>query len=126
MAWRPAASTSTGGYRGHIHPYKFRVWISGQIRCVTAAVRCETRRRAAVEPVIGHMKVEHRMDRNYPKGRNYEHIGAVLAAAGYNFGLLLRSLAKFLRDLILVAAHPLSTTPDRLNHSKCRSSRTIS
>jgi hypothetical protein len=27
------------------------------------------KRRAAVEPVIGHVKAEHRMDRNYLKGR---------------------------------------------------------
>jgi IS5 family transposase len=41
------------GYRGHNHTQKFRVWISGQVRRVTAAVRREMRRRAAVEPVIG-------------------------------------------------------------------------
>lgn len=56
------------GYRGHNHPHKFRVWISGQVRRVTKAIRREMRRRAAVEPVIGHMKGEHRMDRNYLKG----------------------------------------------------------
>jgi hypothetical protein len=57
------------GYRGHNHPNKFRVWISGQMRRTTKAIRREMRRRAAVEPVIGHIKAEHRMDRNYLKGR---------------------------------------------------------
>ena len=56
------------GYRGHNHPHKFRVWISGQLRRVTKAIRREMKRRAAVEPVIGHVKGEHRMDRNYLKG----------------------------------------------------------
>ena len=42
------------------------------------------RRRAAVEPVIGHLKDEHRMGRNYLKGRDGDRINAVLAAAGYN------------------------------------------
>ena len=42
------------GYRGHNHAQKFRVWISGQVRRVTAPIRREMRRRAAVEPVIGH------------------------------------------------------------------------
>ena len=46
------------------------------------------KRRAAVEPVIGHIKAEHRMDRNYLKGRDGDRINAVLAAAGYNFSLL--------------------------------------
>jgi len=88
------------GYRGHNHPHKFRVWISGQVRRVTTTIRREMKRRAAVEPVIGHVKAEHRMDRNYLKGRDGDHINAVLAAAGYNFGLLLRWLAEFLRALV--------------------------
>ena len=41
------------------------------------------RRRAAVEPVIGHMKAEHRMGRNYLKGRDGDRCNAVLAAADY-------------------------------------------
>ena len=40
------------------------------------------------------------MDRNYLKGRLGDRINAVLAAAGYNFGLLLRWLAKLLRVII--------------------------
>jgi IS5 family transposase len=58
------------------------------------------KRRAAVEPVIGHLKAEHRMDRNYLKGRQGDSINAVLAAAGYNFHLLLRWFATLLRALI--------------------------
>jgi len=41
------------------------------------------RRRAAVEPVIGHLKDDHRMRRNHLKGRGGDRINAVLAAAGY-------------------------------------------
>jgi IS5 family transposase len=87
------------GYRGHNHTEKFRVWISGQVRRVTKPIRREMKRRAAVEPVIGHTKAEHRMGRNYLKGREGDRINAVLAAAGYNFGLLLRWLARLLRAL---------------------------
>jgi transposase, IS5 family len=100
------------GYRGHNHKQKFRVWISGQVKRVTAPIRREMRRRAAVEPVIGHTKAEHRMGRNYLQGRSGDRINAVLAAAGYNFGLLLRWLAKLLRALmqalLLVPAAPQS------------------
>jgi IS5 family transposase len=55
------------GYRGHNAPpdHKFRVFISGQKRGVTPKIKRELRRRAAVEPVIGHLKAEHRMGRNY-------------------------------------------------------------
>ena len=88
------------GYRGHTYANKFRVWISGQVRNVTATIRREMKRRAAVEPVIGHIKAEHRMDRNYLKGYAGDRANAALAAAGYNFHLLLRWLAELLRALI--------------------------
>ena len=55
------------GYRGHNAPpeHKFRVFISGQKRRVTEQIKRELRRRSAVEPVIGHLKAEHRMGRNH-------------------------------------------------------------
>ena len=93
------------GYRGHNYP-RFRVWVTGQVRRVTAALRREMKRRAAIEPVIGHVKAEHRMDRNYLKGRDGDRINAVLAAAGFNFSLLLRWLGELLRALFLVLAQP--------------------
>jgi transposase, IS5 family len=88
------------GYRGHNHGRKFRGWISCQVRRVTAPIRREMRRRAAVEPVIGHLKAEHRMGRNHLKSRDGDRINAVLAAASYNFSLLLRWLDRLLRALI--------------------------
>jgi IS5 family transposase len=62
------------------------------------------RRRAAIEPVIGHLKDDHRMRRNYLKGRDGDRINAVLAAAGYNFSLLLRWVRRLLRALLLILA----------------------
>ena len=95
------------GYRGHNHPDRFRVWISGQVRRVTRAIRREMHRRAAVEPVIGHLKSDHRMDRNYLKGRAGDRANAVLAAAGYNFALLLRWLEQLLRALLAALCRAL-------------------
>src|SRR5215470_12027814 len=107
------------GYRGHNHAQKFRVWISGQVRRVTAPIRREMRRRAAVEPVIGHMKAEHRMGRNYLKGRDGDRCNAVLAAAGYNFSLLLRWLEWLLRALMRML---LTTTAPAQNANERSSS----
>ena len=100
------------GYRGHNHKEKFRVWITGQVRRVTRPFHREMKRRAAVEPVIGHVKAEHRMGRNYLKGRAGDRSNAVLAAAGYNFSLLLRWLARLLRALFqaLFATSPRPQT----------------
>ncbi|RME97214.1 MAG: IS5/IS1182 family transposase, partial [Alphaproteobacteria bacterium] len=60
----------------------------------------EMRRRAAVEPVIGHIKSEHRMGRNYLAHAQGDAINAVLVAAGYNFSLVL----KWLRVLLCLIA----------------------
>lgn len=90
------------GYRGHNAPpdYKFRVFTSGQKRRVTPKIKRELRRRSAVEPVIGHLKSEHRMGRNYLWHRQGDAINAVLAAAGCNFRRLIRWLALLLRQFL--------------------------
>jgi IS5 family transposase len=86
------------GYRGHNAPapHDFRVYVSEQKRGVTATIKRELRRRAAVEPVIGHLKTDHRMDRNFLIGSHGDATNAVLAAVGYNF----RRLAAWLRELL--------------------------
>jgi transposase, IS5 family len=97
------------GYRGHSYARRSRVWITGQVRRTTKAIRREMKRRAAVEPVIGHLKDGHHLGRNHLKGRDGDRINAVLAAAGYNFHLLLRWLAAFLRALIQLITTPLQS-----------------
>ena len=98
------------GYRGHNAPlgHKFRVYISGQRRRVTEAIKRQLRRRSAVEPVIGHAKAEHRMGRNYLAGAHGDAANAVLAAAGYNFRRLLEWLA-LLSSAILTALKTAAT-----------------
>ena len=99
------------GYRGHNAPpdQRFKVYISGQRRGVTDAIKRDLRRRSAVEPVIGHAKTEHRMGRNFLKGSHGDAANAVLAAAGYNFRRLLAWLAAFWRVLIMAWLAGLQT-----------------
>ena len=101
------------GYRGHNAPaeYKFKIYTSRQKRRVTPAIKREMKRRAAVEPVIGHTKNEHRMGRNYLAGRNGDANNAVLAAAGYNFRRLIRWLNDFLRLILAVLFAQLKSLP---------------
>jgi transposase, IS5 family len=95
------------GYRGHNAPpeYKFKVYTAKQKRRVTPQIKREMRRRSAIEPVIGHLKNEHRMDRNYLAGRHGDASNAILAAVGYNFRRLIRWL-RLLFFLVLVAISP--------------------
>lgn len=69
-------------------------------------VKRELRLRSAVEPIIGHMKSEHRLDRNYLKGREGDRANAILAAAGYNFYRTAQWLKAFLRLILYVFLPP--------------------
>ncbi|TPI29542.1 IS5 family transposase [Mesorhizobium sp. B3-2-1] len=97
------------GYRGHNAPesHKLRVFTAGQKRRVTPAIKRQMRRRSAVEPVIGHIKAEHRMGRNYLAGEQGDAINAILAAAGYNFSLLI----KWFRLLLWLLITALQSRP---------------
>ena len=101
------------GYRGHNAPdnYKFRVVISGQKRGVTPRIKRELRRRSAVEPVIGHLKAEHRMGRNYLWFRRGDANNAVLAAVGYNFRRLIRWLRLLLFEIFATLFAEPRTNP---------------
>ena len=96
------------GYKGHNAPpsHKFRVYTSGQKRGVTKAIKRIMRRRAAAEPVIGHMKQDHRMDRNHLAHATGDAINAMLAAAGYNF----RRILAWLRLLLAWFFYTLSAS----------------
>jgi len=85
----------------------FRVFIAGQKRRVTPKIKREMRWRSAVEPVIGHVKSEHRMGRNYLWHRQGDAINAVLAAAGYNFRLLIRWLRLLLFPFLIAVFRPI-------------------
>lgn len=101
------------GYRGHNAPKTkgLRVYTSGQKRGVADQIKRELRRRSAVEPVIGHLKEDHRMDRNFLAGKHGDAANAVLAAASYNFNLIVRWLDELLCALLAIATYQLPSSP---------------
>jgi len=101
------------GYRGHNAPpeYKFKIYTAKQKRRVTPAIKREMKRRSAVEPVIGHLKEEHRMGRNYLAHRRGDFNNAILAAVGYNFRRLIKWLRILLRLFLAVLFAPLAGLP---------------
>ena len=65
--------------------------------------------RAAVEPSIGHLKTEHRLERNRLKGAAGNAVNAVLAAAAMNFQKLLRAVPRpCLRKIYAILSSLLS------------------
>ena len=78
------------GYRGHGLEGETKVHLVGKIpKRATKSLRKWMKRRAAVEPIIGHLKSDYRLNRNYLKGKAGDHANVVLAAAAYNMAKLL-------------------------------------
>jgi IS5 family transposase len=92
---RPLRVAVDQGYKGHRltgQPHT-AVYITGQRRGVTNKIKRWLKRRAVVEPIIGHAKNDGLLGRNWLKGRAGDRCNALLAAAGFN----LRQLLRFLR-----------------------------
>ena len=78
------------GYRGHDYEGQATVHVDKRSRGRTPRPLWRwMKRRAAIEPSIGHLKNEHRLERNRLKGVAGDAINAVLAAAAMNFHKLL-------------------------------------
>jgi IS5 family transposase len=95
------------GYRGHDYTGLAEVHIAGQRnKGASRSERKRRRRRSAVEPKIGHLKSDHRMDRCFLAGLRGDAINAVLAAAGSNMRKLLRRFFFALIRWLQGAARP--------------------
>jgi len=85
----PAEMFVDKGYRGtQHHPENVAVYISG--RKLSGTLKRLLRRRSAIEPVIGHLKQDHRMKRNYLQGKAGDEINALLVGCGFNLRKLTR------------------------------------
>jgi len=80
--------------------------------------RKKFRRRAAIEPLIGHLKKQFRMEQNYLHGDKSPKINALLAASAWNFKKLMEKLKKelqnfffsFIQKIFLVQLQILKTS----------------
>jgi hypothetical protein len=103
------------------------VYLTGQGRGVTETIKRWLKRRAVVEPVIGHAKNDGLLGRNWLAGHAGDRSNALLAAVGFNLRQLLRFLKRmelflcpFLRTLFAALlpqehAHPLLDACTRNN-----------
>ncbi len=89
---RPKQATADQGYRGKkYHPNFLQVLLAGSAQR-TKAMKRWLKRRSAIEPVIGHVKHDHGLARNYLLGHEGDgrrpvvdhRINAILAACGFN------------------------------------------
>jgi IS5 family transposase len=79
------------GYQGHNYTGSALVHVVRTIpKKASRTMRQMLKRRAAVEPTIGHLKSDNRLSRNHLTGKAGDRINTLLAAAGYNLRKLLR------------------------------------
>lgn len=88
------------GYRG-VEVEGVKIYHPGLRRGITRGLRAMIRRRSAIEPAIGHMKADGKLDRNWLKGALGDAMHAVLCGAGHNLRMILRKL-RLLYALVLV------------------------
>lgn len=83
------------GYRGvdHDNP-DVQIIHRGKLKSLDKKQRRWLKRRQAVEPAIGHLKSDHRMERCWLTGALGDALHAVLCAAGYNLRWLMRAMVR--------------------------------
>ena len=71
------------------------------------------KRRAAIEPKIGHLKQDHRLSRNYYSGIKGDNINVMLAAAAMNFKRMMNIYKEMFFDFLNQLIYMILKTPDR-------------
>lgn len=72
--------------------------------------RKKFRRRAAIEPVIGHLKTDFRMGQNYLHGNKSPQINALLAATGWNLKKMMKNLKEEFEKTVIYLISKLMNT----------------
>lgn len=112
---QPAKAIVDRGYRGRKEVDGTEVLLPGrpkpgQNRWESAKLRAQFRRRAAIEPVISHLKHQYRLIRCFLKGFVGDQMNLLLAAAAWNLKKWLRTAALFwLRIIRLIAVNQTLT-----------------
>jgi len=116
---QPVKAIVDRGYRGRKEVDGTEVLLPGkpkpgQSKSVSARLRARFRRRAAIEPVISHLKHQYRLARCFLKGFAGDQVNLLLAAVAWNLRKWLRAAALFsllwLRRLAAMRNHPVVAT----------------
>ena len=96
--WRPEHAYCDKGYRGEPTVIdKTAVHLANRRKkSIKPREWSWFKRRCAIEPIIGHTKSDHRMNRNYLKGEDGDKVNAILAGCGFNIRKLLRAILLWL------------------------------
>ena len=104
----PAGAYCDRGYKGSEgHIYSTHVYLQNTKRKVSAKVRQRLKSRSAIEPVIGHLKADHRLDRNFLLGETGDRINSVMAGCAFNLRKLMAAFLFWFYSLIRSVLMPV-------------------
>jgi IS5 family transposase len=117
--YRPAVAIGDKGFRGSSHCGETEVVTPGRGKKNASVyqkrkARKRFRRRAAIEPKIGHLKSDFRLDRNFLKGQIGDAINLLLAAAASNLSLWMRQVLLRLVSALRIFQKKWQNAPDAL------------
>lgn len=108
----PNTATVDRGYKGRSRIEETLIQIPKPFNTKTTSaykqqkLKRSFKRRAAIEPIISHLKADHRLGRNFYKGIFGDNINVMLSAAAFNFKRMMNkwkhSFLPLLQNLILV------------------------
>ena len=93
-------ATCDQGYRGHGVEDATVLIVPRRKNKASKAIRHWWRRRNAIEPIIGHSKSDHRLNRNQLAGELGDQLNVIFAACGFNIKKLLRAFWLWIQNVI--------------------------
>lgn len=112
----PSIASCDRGYRGKRQVNDTEILIPKPARKNASKemideMQARFRKRAGIEPVIGHLKSDHRLGRNFLKGFMGDQINLLMAAAAFNFRKWMRKIIFWLEKLSLWVRRILNNLP---------------
>jgi transposase, IS5 family len=116
---KPSFAICDRGYRGVSEINGTKILIPSRSKKTATLyekrkARLRFRRRGAIEPLIGHLKSDYRLARNYLKGHMGDGVNLMLAATAFNFSKLMKELASFLFSILWFVFFSKNTTRHQL------------
>lgn len=93
-------ATCDQGYRGHgVKDTKVLI-VPRRKRHASRSIQSWWRRRNAIEPIIGHQKSDHRLNRNQLAGELGDQLNVIFSACGFNIKKLIRAFWLWIQNVI--------------------------
>lgn len=100
---RPQQAFVDKGYKGkNNYPDDVEIMVAGRKKKATPTLEKYFKRRSAIEPIIGHIKTDHRMGRNFLLGKIGDRVNAILSGCAFNLKKIMNLFKQ--EDLVLRVA----------------------